>query len=603
MGMNIFFFTLLVTSLGICVILFFMNLANLASSYRFQIFTKKEKKAFKKFRSTLLKRIIYYSFVLICHLLLLWSIDNPIEPLQPEPQKQKVIKIEKLPLPENEKTRLYQCAVEAVQLYELGDGKEFAQGFVNGVEEILTADLLAYTSGPSIQFYLDRFLLDHFLLVSENAGKFSAYQLLYTVLKRKYGNPALTTHQIQETVQLLNQVKRRAFDTLNHSMGKSPLLPDIKERIHDDLNKEIFAMADPSVDYSIAPLSSAAAEKIATEFADIAQVISNDSVPKEIIIKRIPEMKLFLKNDIVTARKMSLPFCLHLIIKHHTAKQSSDPVSKEMQQFLSLDSLKEFLETFNRLQRMIQNEKIKQRIEAQLACTYYLNINDFHTILAEKRCQRIINGLINQSLPGGIESEKSSLPTLNTDFLIRWELRNKVLRLTHDKLMEKYKITVTAEEIRKYAPYLYKPSLLDISEEKFQEYKIKAEQYLAAAEAVVEKGMNPAEAIKSNIKVTKINEAFTIFLAKLDRNHLEEMRKMIPPVRDVLFERNYQYYQKSVEKFMILLTVQPQGITEDELPNWHDLYETALLEYAKENVIGKCAELKDVKTEDINFLQ
>lgn len=175
---------------------------------------------------------------------------------------------------------------------------------------------------------------------------------------------------------------------------------------------------------------------------------------------------------------------------------------------------------------------------------------------------------------------------------------NEIFKYTENYLLKKHKIEISNNEIRNYIRSEFGEL---VSEDSFIETKENLDAQIAAAEDVVINHADPSESAERFLHKWGGAQVWSKILKTMNKKRIEEMSAMLPKSVTDMYEKSIPGHRDIVERYELAKVLLNNKTLDIDSNKWEDKYYEYLLDYAKENLIGKVDELKDVNIDKLPY--
>lgn len=206
--------------------------------------------------------------------------------------------------------------------------------------------------------------------------------------------------------------------------------------------------------------------------------------------------------------------------------------------------------------------------------------------IAQEEDERINDIKVNRTEPD-LNKSNSSLNSIH-----------EVLRFTQNHLVKKFEITVSDNDIKNYIQIEFDDL---ISEEAFTGIQENVDAQIAAAEDVVYNKASPEEAAERYLHRWGGAQAWADMLKTMNEERLNEMRAMAPSSISDMYEKSVPGHRKIVEGYELAKIVFDDEELDKNSTMWQDKYYEYLINYAKDNLVGKVPELMNINLDELQL--
>ena len=487
--------------------------------------------------------------------------------------------VETIPFPAELQAGYMDCAKEAMTYYGFKDTEPFADGFVEKLKTIYIPEIDFKEVKPFLPLFLENQIRLAEFDMSSASGEWVAHNFVLDVFKWKKTYPSYTPGMIFEVAMALHSMKQPIIEAFELTIGSSNCDNQTKNKLYYEIDKEIYTLLNPIPDNNDTPISMNSIRQITERFSKICTIIQKALLYKE-AISAYDLSYCHLNDQLKTAGdwKIRVPYVLSTLFLNDKSGRNR----------MNSDNSLKIFEKYNTAQ-IYPLLPSKPHYNGDY---YEFFPPDIHDLFMKN--ENRINGILQMGVISRMMENPDSYNTLIHDYTRKWELKEKVLRAAHQELVAKHNISVTTGEIHQY----FSDMQSNRYHENYEKFKKRSSLFYEAVQSVVEMKMDPYTAIATVLKDTKPAPLLVRTLESADAQYLEEVRRMIP----ISPEETGIYTEKQVlEKYLIAKAKYPAE-TNDKTSirrGWYSLYQQAIREYIKENMIGKRPEFMELLPEDI----
>lgn len=174
----------------------------------------------------------------------------------------------------------------------------------------------------------------------------------------------------------------------------------------------------------------------------------------------------------------------------------------------------------------------------------------------------------------------------------------RAIRAAHLSLMEKYNIQVSPEEVKTFTQQSMDQLM---SETEFEELRSRMETHLTQLDEIVQKGANLGNALDQFLQALGVTDSNLPQIGQVSVNTVSELRRLMPASREVLIQNNIMGNRDLVEMIKVAQIIIPEIQRQSQLLRLDEDYKKALLQYARENLLGKDPALDGIQPEDLQW--
>lgn len=191
-------------------------------------------------------------------------------------------------------------------------------------------------------------------------------------------------------------------------------------------------------------------------------------------------------------------------------------------------------------------------------------------------------------------------PTASPEAIRMRDLQKKAIQTAEAELIAKYNISTTSEELLAYTKEKLKEPMAKMKDEDFQEILKNAKLQITASEAVVEGSMTAEKAAETYFPMDSI--IYLPMLKQMNKKKLEGMRKMMPTSIEDMITKSVGGNKESLIRVKIMKALHPDIKTDEDLNNYPP-FDKCMLDYARDNLLGKHPDFKNVSKQDIGLFK